>query len=59
MSELIRSGYCKECDKRVKLQTRGRNHILHSLLSMMAFGVWNPVMDTSRNHYARVEMFGV
>lgn len=34
------SGYCNFCDKTVKTERPGTNHILHLLLSIVTAGLW-------------------
>jgi hypothetical protein len=36
----ITKGFCHDCDKNVKLQKKGLNHILHIILTIFTLGVW-------------------
>ncbi len=40
MGTEYRQGYCKDCEKRVRLERKGTSHILHLLLTVFTVGLW-------------------
>lgn len=40
MAEEKKSGFCKDCNKRVVVFRKGTNHILHLILSILTAGIW-------------------
>ncbi len=43
MSNKIKSGICKDCDKKVKVEKGRPNHILHIILVFCTGGLWFPI----------------
>ena len=43
MTTLYKRGFCKECNKDVKVVANGLNHVLHLFLTMFSFGLWAPI----------------
>jgi hypothetical protein len=40
MAMKYKRGFCKDCNKDVKVFTKAPNHILHLLLSIITAGIW-------------------
>ena len=43
MAEARRSGYCKDCERRVVVFRPRANHLLHLLLTLITAGLWLPI----------------
>lgn len=36
-------GWCDDCEKNMKIERPGTNHVLHIILSLLTLGLWIPI----------------
>lgn len=40
MGTKVKSGFCKQCNERRKIERERPSHLLHLILTILTFGIW-------------------